>query len=504
MNKSKQLAKNVLYVYLRVGIVTILGLVTARLSFNVLGQSDYGLFNVVGGIISILAIINTAMSTTVRRYINVELGKENGNPNKIFNTCLVINMGLALLLFILAETIGLWYIYHYLNVAADKFNSALTVFHICTLTSALSLVNVPHQSLLAAHEHFKAVAIIDIGTQVLKLGGVTCLYLISSNRVVWYAALVCGMMLVSLTAYSLYCRLNWSEIVKFRIWKDSHLYREIVVFNNYIALGASSYVGRAQGSNMLINYFFGTMVNGAFSIAYMIEGYAMTIVSNLTTAAGPRITKEFSSGEINNALRTASFINKLSINVMLLLVFTILIELPFLLKLWLGRIPQGCLILCQFTLISAVTRSLSEGLPPLIQASGKIKWFQIFSSCLQISVLPIGWILFKKGFPPQSIIVIFIVATFINFVVNLLLMRVILSWQEIKYFIKSSVTRSVIVAAIFIAYYIANKTLFPDIYPILNIVICFLFALSVIYFVSLDLSEQRAVVSLIGKRFVKK
>lgn len=503
MSTSRQMAKNVFYVYLRVGIVTILGLITARLSFQVLGQSDYGLFNVVGGIISVLAIISTAMSTTVRRYINVELGKEDGNPNKIFNTCLIINAGIAVLLFILAETIGLWYINNYLNVEADQFDSALIVFHICTLTSAISLINVPHQSLLAAHEHFKAVAVIDVGTQVVKLIGVGFLFLVPTNRVVWYAVILCMMTLLSLLAYSEYCKRHWAQIVRFKFWKDKKLYKEIVVFNNYIALGAACYLGRAQGSNMLINYFFGTMVNGAFSIAYMIENYAMVIISNLTTAAAPRLTKEYSSGNVSAALRTASKINRLSIIFMFMLVFLMILELPTVLKIWLGVVPEGSVVLCQWTLLSAASRCLSEGLPPLIQASGKIKWFQLFGSTLQISVLAFGWFLFKKGFPPQTIIIIFVCTTLFTFSANFFLMRAILTFDEIKFFIHTSLSKGIAFGCTLGIYYLITKVIVTGLNPYANFAFAAVYAMASAYLVGFSGNERRTIVSFVKSKLKK-
>lgn len=500
MSSSQRMAKNVLYVYLRVGIVTILGLITARLSFQVLGQSDYGLFNVVGGIISILAIISSAMSTTVRRYINVELGKEDGNPNKIFNTCLIINAGVAVLLFLLAETIGLWFIYNFLNVAEDKFDSALIVFHICTLTSAITLVNVPHQSLLIAHEHFKAVALIDVGTQLVKLIGVSCLFFISDFRVIYYAAIICLITLMGLFIYTNYCKKHWAQIVKFKLWRDKKLYKEIIVFNNYIAIGAASYLGRSQGSNMLINYFFGTIVNGAFSIAYMIENYAMIIISNLTTAAAPRMTKEYSSGNLSAAVRTASRINRLSIIFMFMLVFLMLLELPTILKIWLGAVPQGCVILCQWTLLSAAARSLSEGLPPLIQASGKIKWFQLFGSGLQLSCLVIGWYFFRQGFPPQIIIIIFVCTTLFTFCINFFLMRAILSFEEIKYFIKASLYKGFAFGSSLGVYYLVTKVFFTGINPYVNIVVAIVYALMTAYLIGFSKDERRIVMSFVKNK----
>ena len=491
MPHTPTISKNILFVYTRIAVITLIGLFTTRYSLLALGQSDYGLYGVVGGVIAILGIISTAMSTTTRRFINVEMGKtDNSDLNKVFNSCLITNILFAGFLFLLAETLGLLYIYNYLNVEPDKFQDAVIIFHISTATAAISLVNIPHQSLIAANEHFGTIAIIDCATQLLKLLGILGLFLFAGDRLTLYALIMCGITLISLIAYSAYCRRNWKEVVKFKLIRDVGLYKNIALFNNYIALGATSYVARAQGSNMLINYFFGTVVNAAVSIAYAIEGYAIMIVSNLSTAAAPRITKEYSAGNIDESVRQTCRINRLSILFMLVIVFISLIELPFFLKLWLGIVPEGCLVLCQWTLICAFVRSFFEGLPPIVQASGKLKWFQITSSILQCIVLPIGYVLFKMGFPTYSIIVCFIITTMIDYWISIYILRTIIDKKQVLRILKSSFGATLKVSPILVIYFVAYIIFFPTINPVLNIIIAGIVSTTAIYLLGL-LPQER-------------
>lgn len=503
LSSSKRLATNVFFVYFRIVTITIIGLITTRLVFRALGQSDYGLYNVVAGIIAILGVVSTAMTTTARRFINYEMGKQNSQLNKIFSTCFIVNFCLAILLLILAETIGLYYIYHYLNVTENLFSTAVIIFHISTLTAVFSIINVPYQSLIAAHENFNSIAIIDICVTILKLIGVICLFLFESNRLIIYAWLMSVLTILSLLAYTQYCKKKWSEIITIHFIKDKKAYKEIFVFNNYIVLGASAYIGRTQGANMLINYFFGTLVNGAFSIASIIESYAMMVISNLTTAAGPQITKEYSAGNCNKALEITSRINKLSIILMLTIVFIALLELPFFLKFWLGIVPEGSLILCQWTLVSALVRSFAEGIPPLIQASGQIKWFQIAGSSTQLIVILISWILFRSSYPPQSIIICFVGMSTLNFIIRLFLLRIILTTHQISHLIAHSFKPVICITIFYSLYYILTKFIFCGILPIPNITMAIIFSLITIYYIGFNKMERQWIISNIKNKFRK-
>ena len=477
---------------------------STRFVLQALGQSDYGLYNVVGGIVTILNVFSTAMSTTTRRFINVEMGKQNRDLNKIFNICRNLNGAFAALVFLLAETVGLFYIYNFLNVDPEKFQDAVIVFEISTLVAALGVINVSYQSLIAAYERFSVVALIDITVHIIKLLSVIILlYSDFGNKLVCYAILMCAITLIGLVAYRGYCQKFWPDVVAHHRYKDKKIYKEILVFNNYTALGASTYVARAQGSNMIINYFFGTLINGAFSIAYMFENYSMMIVSNLTTAAAPQIAKSYSSGDRERAFYLTCKINRYSILFMLGITSLLLIELDFVLKTWLDTVPIGAKSFCIWTLISAFSRSLGEGIPPYTQASGRIKWFSIISGLAELLVLPVSIYFFYIGRPPETILIAYVFFTLLYKGVSFFLLHRILNFDVKSFLNKSYVPalKSLIWVTIFFATY---KAFWPKTIPwrITGLLVTGLFIAGVIFFVGLTNGEREKCVMAIKRKII--
>lgn len=498
-SNDKKIAQNMVYVYGRVIITTILGLFTTRFTLEALGQSDFGLYNVVGGIVAVLNILSTAMSTTTRRFINIEMGKPSGNLNKIFNICMVIHIGLAVFMLLLLETLGVAYIQFFLNVSEDRFVTSHIIFQISSIVSVFALINVPYQSLMAAYEDFKTVAIIDILYRVMQLVLIFGLMYFSGDKLIMYAVIMCMTTFLSLICYSSICKKRWRGVVKWSFYKDNQTYKDIIVFNNYTALGASSYIARSQGSNMIVNYFFGTLVNGAFSIAYMLESYALMVVSNLSTAASPQITQSYSSGNIDRSVYLSSKINRYSILFMLLLVYTLSIDLEYILKIWLGKIPDGAIILCYLTLICAFVRSLSEGIPPLIHATGKIKWFQVIGSIADLIVLPVSYLFYVFGLPVYTIIVCYIFSTALLKIINLYLMYRLINFN-VWNFVKQSYLPSFIVLIIIMTYFIIYKAFIDNkIYPFVGILSGFIVCSLAIYFTGLTSGERSFIVSIINK-----
>lgn len=436
IKSNKRIAINTLIIYIRMIAITVIGLLTTRYVLQALGVSDYGLYNVVAGLIAMINVVSTAMHTTTRRYINVEMGKPNGNLNKIFNISLLLHIGFGLFVFFLAETIGLYYIYNYLNIESGKLNDALFVFQISTIISVIGLMNVPYQGLLSAYEKFTQIAIIDFLTALFKIPLVIGLVYFSGNSLRFYAVGMCIMSLFSFILYTYVCYKQYKPIVSLKFYKERSLYKEILIFNNYTALGAFAYIGRSQGATMLINFFYGTIVNGAFAIAYQIENYVIMLVNNLSTASEPQITQSYSSGDLKRTFNLAEKISKYSIIIMLVIIFPLNIELEFVLSLWLGQIPDNCLVFCRWILASLFIRSLAAGIPPIIQATGRVKWFQIIGSTLLIMGIPISLILFYYNLPAETVIIIFLLLDLGNKISNFWLLNKMIKF-DLFHFIKT-------------------------------------------------------------------
>ena len=405
---NKKIAVNSIIIYIQMILGVLISFFTTRYVLSALGVSDYGLYNVVGGTVTMLNFISVGMHTTTRRYVNVEMGKREGNVNKIFNICLVLHLGFALLIYVVALTFGLWYINNVLNVSYEKLSDARFVYFISTTVSAIGIINVPYQALMAAYERFLQIASIGIGTLILRIPFILALILYTGNHLRFFAVGECLLTMLSLLLFSTYCLYSFKEITKWHIYKDITLYKEILVFNNYTALGAFAYLGRSQGSTMVINYFFGTLVNGAFAIAIQIERQLQNFVGNLTVAANPQMTQSYSSGDFQRSFNIVCKIARYSGLIMAILTFSLFVSLEPLLTIWLNKIPLGAITFCQAMLLSLFYGSLSSGVDGLIQATGNVKMYQIIQSILLTLGIPLSILLFILGAPPVYILYTFI------------------------------------------------------------------------------------------------
>lgn len=497
MNENKRIAVNTLIIYLRMAAVTIISLITTRYVLRELGQSDYGLYNVVGGIVIMLNVISVGMHTTTRRFINVEMGKNSaGELNKIFNICLVLHIGFALSVYIIALTAGLWYIYNILNVSPEKLNDAVFVYFISTTVTAIGIFNIPFQGLMDAFERFKEMAFIDFFTNLLKIPLVVALVYWPGNNLRLYAIGICLMSLISFICYQGYCHRKLKDITKWHYCHDRRLYKEILVFNNYTSLGAVAFLSRIQGSTMLVNYFFGTIVNGAFAIAYQIENFIMMFVNNLGTASDPQITQSYAAGNYQRTFSLVEKISKYSMFIMLILTFSINIELEFLLTLWLGQVPEGTLILCRWMLISLLVRSINSACGSIIQASGRVKWFQIVSSALLVLGVPISWLLFLHGMPPVVIIIAFTVTDLLSRMSYLWLMHRIIRFDVLHFSKKVFLPLLKIMVLLGLYMYVYNY-ISPEggVIRFIGVVISVMLCFFLCFFVGMDSHERNVIVT---------
>ncbi len=505
MNENNKLIlKNTLIIYVRMIIVTIVGLYSSRIVLQALGVSDYGLYNVVGGLIAMLNFISAAMATTTRRFVNIEMGKPNGNLNKIFNISLILHVLFALLILIIAETIGLWYINNYLNVEAGKEADAFFVFEISTIVACLGVVNVPYQSLIEANERFLQSALIDITTTFIKLGLFLYLIYYEGNSLRFYSISICVVTLISFILYHYYCHKSWPDVIKRRFYRDRDKYKEILGFNNYTALGAVATIGKNQGSTLLINSFFGTAVNGAFAIAFQVERYIYMFVNKLTLATNPQIAKNFSGGTIDRVNSLVEKNSRYSILIMTIFFYTVTPEMSFILKVWLKNAPKEATFLCTLTMIDALVKSFTEGTNGYIHASGKIKWFQLLSSSTMLLNLPVGYFFFKIGLQPYWIIISFIVTSIFYRLLSLWLMKVLLDFNMIK-FVLAAYARPLIVITLLgiISFVLKNWINLSCFSGVIGICVMAILSTIFVFIIGLNKIEQKKILNHIKPYIVK-
>lgn len=500
---GKKIAVNTIIVYIRLFIVTIIGLVSTRYALEMLGIGDYGLYNVVGGIVVVLNVFCTAMHTTTRRYINVEMGKLDGNVNRVFNICLRLHVRIAIIFFLLAEIVGSIYIYSYLNIAPDRLSDCMFIYNLSLIASCLGLINVPYQSTLVAHEDFLEIAVIDIISKVVLVVMIFALYIKGGELLRWYAIVVCFSTLLSIMLYTSRCYKKYKTDIQLKKYADNNLFREIIKFNSYTTMGAMSYMIRTQGANVVINFFFNTIVNGAYAIAYQIENYLMLFIGNLTTASAPQITKSYADGDTETSMNLVMRMNKLSVLLMLFVCFVSIVELPFLLGVWLGgsNVTEHMILFSTLTIVSAFIRSMGEGIPHLVQASGRIKWFQISSTIFTLLDLPFSIFLFAFGFPPQTIIIVFCISSILGRVVNVCLLYRILQFDVVR-FLKISYFPIVKVFPFLFCYYVlySKFEIVTTASHLFGLVVSVIFSAVVIFFIGFSMQERLSMVTVIRNK----
>lgn len=403
---NKRIAKNTLLLYIRMLFLMIVSLYTSRVVLNALGVEDFGIYNVVGGIVAMFNVLSGSLSAAISRFITYELGKENlKNLNKIFSSAVTIQLGLAIIIILLAETIGLWFLNVKMNIPEIRMEAANWVFQFSILTFAINLISVPYNASIIAHEKMSAFAYISILEAVGKL---TIAYLIvvpPIDKLIFYAILMCVVALIIRLTYGNYCKRHFSECTYHFIW-DKQLLKQMFSFAGWNFIGASSAVLRDHGGNIIINLFCGPSVNAARSIAFQVNNAINQFIVNFMTALNPQITKSYATGNKEYMMTLIFQGARISFYMLFLLSLPILVNAHYILELWLKTVPEHTVFFVQLVLIFALSESISQPLVTAMLATGKIRNYQIIVGGLQMMNLPISYLLLRLGFFPEIVIVV--------------------------------------------------------------------------------------------------
>jgi len=501
--ENKRIAKNTIIVYANMFIGMAIGLYTSRLVLQALGVSDYGLYNVVGGVIAMFLFMLGSLSTTTTRFINVEMGKQDGDLNKVFNVCNVLHISLALIVLIFAEVIGVWYINNYLNVEAGKEDDAMFIFQYSIIVSCIGITNVPFASLFNATEKFLFNAFVHIGLKVLQLLLVIWLVYYEGNKIRAYAVMMSVSTFVTFVVYHYYSFRYWPKVIKWKFVRNFKLYKEALVFNNYNLLSAAALMGRSQGSNLLINFFFGTTVNGAYAIAKTVESYVMIFTGNFDAAAAPQITQNYSAGNMDRVMSVVCKVGKYCILLMMVAFFPLYAEIEFVLNLWLVKVPEGAVVFCKMTLLIAFVSSTSGGILHVVNASGKIAKFKTTFSFLMLLCLPISYYMFKQGAAAYTMLGLFVIVDVVWRIIQLYYLKIIIRFNIIDYlkrvYLPPTQVAFIITALIIITSYIPIDGIPYHLFRFLFILCS---SLITIYMIGLNIEERRKIYSVIKDKIV--
>lgn len=496
---NKRIAKNTAFMYVRLFTAMVIGLYTSRLVLEVLGVSDYGLFAVVGGVLAIFTFISSSLSTATSRFFNIEMGRgSEGDVNSSFCINIVLHTTLALLILLLSETVGLWYVYYYLNVPEGRLDDALFVYHVSIFTACLGIINNPYQSMIMAHERFSLLAGLDIVNSFVRLACVVMLTFYHGPYALRLYSIIFSLTTVNLfVVYHVVAHRRWPSVVRFRLVRGWLRYREVLSFGCWNVLATLAYTARSSGSDLLLNSFFGTAMNGAFAISKTVNTCITTFTGSFDNASAPQIIQSYAAHDKPRYTYLCNKLGRISLLMFELIAFPLLVQLDFVLHLWLGQVPPHALTFCVLYIISGGIALSCGGIYNLMNATANIKWFKMNSCFFFLMCIPVGYVLFRYGFPAYTILVLFLIADVLQRIVQLVLMKHILGFDAWLY-VKKAYVRPAVIALLLTGEICVNH-LMPvqtNAEKFASIVFCLMVTAMLIFYIGLEKDERSMLLSV--------
>lgn len=497
---NKRIARNTFLLYFRMLFTMAVTLYTSRIVLKTLGIEDYGIYNIVGGVVVMFSFLNTAMAGATQRYLNIALAEND--PKKlqlIFNTSIYIHLIVALLILILAETIGLYFLYDQLVIPQERMDAAVWVYQCSVLSAFILIISVPYNALIIAHERMDAFAYISIAEVVAKLLVVFVLSIFHVDKLILYAVLILVVQLIIRFIYQIYCTRQFHES-HFKLLINKTLIKEMSSFAGWSLLGNIAIIGLTQGLNILLNIFFGPAVNAARGVAVQVQQAVNGFAINFQTAINPQIVKNYAVGDycyMNSlVIRSAKF----SMYVLLLLSLPILIQTPYILSLWLGNVPEHAANFIRIILVISIIDASSNSLVTAINATGIVKIYQITIGVILLLTVPISYLLLNIVSYPEivfivhfavNIVAIFARLYFVKHLLNIKIMSIV-NKVYIKFFVVAVISSIIPL----ICYYLTEHSFFQFLCISTLTIITSVIS---IYLIGLDKAEKKILLSLKSK-----
>ena len=431
---NKRIAKNTLLLYVRTLFIMLVTLYTSRIVLNTLGVTDYGIYNVVGGVVAMFGFINASMSSATQRYITFALGRgDMKRLQKVFSTALQIHVLIAVLIIILGETVGLWFMYTQMQIPVDRMDAAFWVLQCSIVSTVVMIISVPYNADIVAHEKMSAFAYISILEAVLKLAVVYVLLVLSYDKLILYAFLTLAVQLLVRFCYSHYCNKHFTESKYRHVW-DKSLFKEMTDFAGWSMFGNLSGVLYGQGLNMLLNVFFGPVVNAARAVAVQVQNAIQQFVGSFQMALNPQITKTYAKGEMEDMHKLIFRSAKFSFYLLFFLSLPVLFETDFILTVWLKTVPNDTVVFLRIMICTSLIYSLANPLMVANQATGKVKKYQAVCGTILLMILPVSYVCLLWGYPAYSVFIVHFVIESVAQLARMVMLRPLIGIRVSDYF----------------------------------------------------------------------
>lgn len=503
---TKLMAKNTAFMYIQMAVKMLIGLYTVRVILHALGEEDYGIYNVVGGFVTMFSFITSTLVSASQRFFAYSIGRgEKELLNRYFNASFLSFLILSLILFLLIEGIGYWFVNYKMVVPANRLDAANWVFQFAVLAFIVRIMSVPFRAMVVSHEKMIIFAIISVLDSLMILGIAFFLQSVSADKLKVYAVCMFGVAVFATFLYVVLCEKNFREDSRIRIKWEGSLMKEMLSYCGWYMFGTMALMVRSQGINMILNLFFGPVVNAARGIAYQINNAINQFVNSFYNAVRPQITKLTAADEKEKMLSLVYSSSVVSFLLMCLIAVPLLVETPFVLSLWLHKVPDNTVIFSRLVIITAMIDTLGHPLSTSVNASGNIRNYQVVTGILLILNLPISYFLLKVWSYPYVVFYVSIVLSFIVQLVRIAFMKQMFGMPVSKYIREVMVKVLPIAIVSFLMGFITRRYLGDSMWSHLTVILLSVGMVMVLsWSFGINKSQREFILRLIAKRIIKK
>ena len=501
---NKRIAKNTLLLYFRMMLLMLVQLYTSRVVLKVLGVEDYGIYNVVGGIVAMLGFLNNAMMTSTLRYVTYELGQNNFiKLRQVFVTSVNIHLLISLIVLILGETVGVWFLLNQMNIPDERMIAAEWVYQMSLLTTIVAIMSYPYNAMIVAHEKMSAFAFISVLEAILKLLVVYLLGINCYDKLILYAVFIAAIQLLIRFCYSSYCSRHFHE-AKYYLFYNRCLFKEMLGFAGWNLWGNLAGILFGQGLNLLLNMFFGPVVNAARAIAIQVQGAIQNLSINFQMALNPQITKTYAAKLLENMHRLIFRSSKITFCLLFIISLPVLIETSWILKLWLEVVPCYTSTFLRIMIVTMIIDSAANPLMTAAAASGNVKKYQSVIGGILLSIVPISYVVLKMGGAPWTVFVVHLIICCVAYITRLFIVRPLIGLQ-VRQYSKEVILRCIMVAMVAVLiplflHFILHDTIVKMLIVILSSIIS---AIICSFYIGLNKHEQSVIRIKVNKAIKK-
>lgn len=501
INNGSRMLRNTMFLYIRMFVIMCINLIAVRLLLQTLGETDYGIYNVVGGVVAMLTFLSSTMSSAALRFYSYYMGKNDAEQlNKVFRVSILTFIVIVLVAVMLAETAGLWLVNTQLTIPENRLYASNWVYQLSIITFSINMLVVPFMALIIATERMDFYAIVSMIDAFLKLGIIFVIKESSVDKLILYSSLYTIISLANIIAYGSFIKLKHRKLLITPLW-DRGCFIQLFSYCGWYMFGSVSTVLRSQGINILLNIFFNPAINAARGLAYQVNSAVNMFVTSFYQSVRPQITKRYAADEMDSMRSLVLKSTKLSYYLVLLIAVPLLIWMPNILSLWLDTVPDYTVLFTRLVIVATMIDTIGHPLTTAVCADGNIKWFQIITGCIVLMNLPISYLFLKLGYPPQITIYIAIVVAVIVQIIKMYFSRKVYHLDLIVYIGLMGKLLIITIISLIIPFLISRIWFVDNLFSLSVVLILVLIYISIIiYLIGLDNSDREMLKRILTRK----